>query len=108
MLAAWSDSRRLAWASIVVGVIAWVPLALVLGGDADTPAPSGEIQGMAAVGAAFEGVVVVVCGALVGTVLALLALRRPTRHRAAWAGLGINVIPLSVIIGFAAMHILSR
>ncbi len=103
-----THTRRLAWASIVVGVLAWVPLAIVLAEDAGKPPAAGEIQGMAAIGAVLSGLAIFVCGALIGTVLAVLALRRPAPHRLAWAGLAINAIPPCLLSGFVAVQLLRR
>jgi hypothetical protein len=98
-----ASSRHLALASVILGVLAWLPLAAMLVQDSISPPPTGEIQGMAAIGAAFGVIVILGCGALIGTVLAVLALRRPPRLGIAWAGVAINALPLVGILALAAV-----
>jgi hypothetical protein len=94
-----THSRRLAWASVIAGVVAWIPMLVVLLDAAMSPPAKGEIEGMAAMAAAFFGVMMLGGGAVIGTVLGVLAVRRTPRHPAARWGLAINGVSMLLILG---------
>lgn len=94
-------ANRLAWASIVAIALAWLPIAILAINDPFDPKPRNEISGWAATAAVLFGIGLLCCIALVGVVLATIALSRQSRHRVARTGLVLNALPLVGAMGIA-------
>lgn len=91
---------KLAWASIgtwALSILSVLPVAIE---EYVGPPPVGEMEGMAAAGAGIMSFLILLGGSLLGTIFAVIALRRGSRTRVAWTGLILNAITLAGVIGF--------